>query len=278
MRVIRRIIFGIVAALGLSVVVIFTQQQVFNTVANELGEEAITNENFEFFISTRYYYKDVLMDESVSFGDYTFDLKIYNVANIRTIDGQYDVVEGFQIILHQKNEPLIDMPFSAILKTTNESVVVEFQGYQISQLPIFVFLDVDERSTFFSNRRFTQNEVLYLPNQIEILHFGAIIGSYDIQLKREDFKLKQLLETYIERNDTIPLESTQDIGYALVLEIDSTREVFIHTTIYVLGVFVFIYILFIRKRKTMGRAEASEGLKKDVLKVKHKETKDLSES
>jgi hypothetical protein len=278
MGVIRRIIFGIVAALGLSVVVIFTQQQVFNTVANELGEEAIASENFEFFISTRYYYKDILMDESVTFGDFTFDLKIYNVANIRTIDGQYDVVEGFQIILHQTNEPFIDMPFSAILKTTNESVVVEFQGYQISQLPVFVFLDVDERSTFFSNRRFTQNEVLYLPNQIEILHFGAIIGSYDIQLEYEDFKLKHLLETYIESNDTIPLESTQDIGYALVLEINSTREVFINTTIYVLGVFVFIYILFIRKRRSMGRAEASEGLKKDVLKVKHKETKDISES
>jgi hypothetical protein len=278
MGVIRRIIFGIVAALGLSVVVIFTQQQVFNTVANELGEEAIASENFEFFISTRYYYKDILMDESVTFGDFTFDLKIYNVANIRTIDGQYDVVEGFQIILHQTNEPFIDMPFSAILKTTNESVVVEFQGYQISQLPVFVFLDVDERSTFFSNRRFTQNEVLYLPNKIEILHFGAIIGSYDIQLEHEDFKLKHLLETYIESNDTIPLESTQDIGYALVLEINSTREVFINTTIYVLGVFVFIYILFIRKRRSMGRAEASEGLKKDVLKIKHKETKDLSES
>lgn len=274
MRVIRRIIFGIVAALGLSVVVIFTQQYVFNTVANALGEEAIASENFDFFISTRYFHKDVLIDESVTFGDYTFDLKVYNVANIRTINNAHDVVEGFQIVLHQRNEPLIDMPFSVILKTANDEIIVEFQGYQISQLPIFVFLDVDERSTFFSNRRFTQEDVLYLPNQIEILHFGVIIGSYDIELHREDFKLKTVLDNYLKNNDTIPSESTQDVGYAPIIEIDSTREVFINTIIYVLVVFGLMYVLFIRKRNKMGRAEASEGLKRDVLKVKNKDFKE----
>jgi hypothetical protein len=272
MSLFKRIIFGIFAALGLAVVVILTQQQVFNRVANELGGEAILADDFEFFISTRYYHKDPIKEDTVTFGDYTFDIKIYNVANIRTTDDKYDVVEGFQIILYQSSPPYIDMPFSAILTSNHETLEVEFQGYQISQLPVFVFLDVEGRSTFFSNNRFTIEETFYPPQTIEILHFGQIIGAYDLFLETDDFKLKTLLDAYLETNENPPTEAFGDVGYAVILEIDSPQEVIRNAVIYVVIILIIMYLLFIYRRKRLGRSEATEGLKKDVMKLR--ETKE----
>jgi hypothetical protein len=271
MRIFKRIIYAIAAGLGLATVIILTQQQVFSRVATELGGEAIENEAFEFFVSTRYFYKEPITIDTFEAGEYVFDIIIYNVANIRLVDDTFDVVEGFQIILHQKNEPLIDLPFSAIIKAEHEDIEIEYQGYQIGQLPVFVFIEVDERSTFFAERRFIINETFYLPTTIEILHLGQVINTYDLNLTIEDFKLKDLLNQYLNTHQEVPLEAFDEVGYAVIIEIDSTREVIQSSLIYLLIVAVITYLLFVFRRKQLGRSEATEGLKKDIEKLKNDE-------
>jgi hypothetical protein len=269
MRLFRRIIYAIAAGLGLATVIILTQQQVFNRVASELGGEAIENNTFEFFVSTRYYYKEPITKDTFQAGEYIFDIIIYNVANIRLVDGHFDVVEGFQIILHQKNEPRIDLPFSAIIKAEHEDIEVEYQGYQVGQIPVFVFIEVDERSTFFAERRFIINETFYLPTTLEILHLGQIIKTYDLNFTNEDFKLKTLLNTYLSTHQNVPLEDFDNVGYAVIIEIDSTREVIQSSLVYIVIIGVITYLLFIFRRKQLGRSEATEGLKKDIEKLKN---------
>lgn len=268
MRAFKRILYGIVAALGLSVVIILTQQQAFNRTANELGSEALAQSDFEFFISSRYYHTTPIIEDTFTMGDYTFDAKIYNVANIRLIDGVYDVVEGFEIILHQPAPPYIDMPFSAIITTDHETIEVEFQGYQVGTLPVYVFLEVDERSTMFAQRRFTEDDIFYPPTTIEILHFGEIIGAYDVSMTNDDFQLTELLNAYLDTNDAAPTEAFDEVGYGVLITVDSTEEVIRNGLIYVGIVLVIMYLIFVYRKQRLGKAEATEGLKKDIMKLK----------
>jgi hypothetical protein len=273
MSAFKQILYGIIAALGLAVVVILTHQQVFNRIADELGQQAIVNNEFDFFISTRYYRIDPIREDSFTAGNYTFDIKIYNVANIKQIEGTYQIIEGFQVILHQKNTPLIDLPFSAIITTDLETLSLEYQGYNISQLPIMVFMDVEEKSTFFSKNRFYVENNFYIPKEMKIFHFGEIIGSYELNIEIEDFKLEKHLNDYLEINAFPPTNAFGDVGYSVIINIDSTYETIRNSAIYITGVFIILYGMFIYKRKYMGKQKPSEGLKRDVSRFKEEKQK-----
>jgi len=268
MRILNRIFFALLAATGLYLVIDFTNEKVVNEYVNEKGQEAIDQENFDFFVSARYYDKNLILEDVFITEFYTFEVKIYNVANIRQTDGIYEVIEGFQIILYQTQGPVLEPPFNGDIISSSSDIEVQYLGIKISDLPIYTFALGNPRSTFFNKNLFIKDDLFYPPTRLDLTYSTLEIGSFEFVIDETDFKLTEWLMTYISENNVVPSAAFDNVGYSPTIDIDSSSLVIRNSIIYVsITTLITILLFFVRKKK-MGRKKATVKLTKDIQKVK----------
>ena len=272
MRILNRIIFALIAAIGLYLVIDLSNEHVVKAYINSAGLEAIENDNYDFFVSARYYHNTPLYDDTLTVSDqYEFIIKIYNVANIIEVEDRFEIVEGFQIILHQTDGSTFEMPFAGNIVTATNDDVIQYIGIQISDLPIYTFVTGVPRATFFNKTLFIDDDVYDIPNMFEIVKNEIVVGNFPLQIEETDYQLSAALQTYLDTHNTAPTEAFDDIGYAPFIRIDSSALVVRNSVIYVSIVAIATVLLFVVQRKRMGRKQATEGLKSDVEKLYHKD-------
>lgn len=271
MKIFNRILFALVAAVGLYLVMDLSNERVVNNYINEVGIEALENTDYDFFVSARYFHQTPLYDDTLNIAPYTFLIKVYNVANIIETDDGYDVIEGFQVVLHQTDGPILQPPFAGRIITDDIDVVIEYIGLKINDLPVYTFVTGVPRATFFNASLFMVNDTYKKPISLEIVQGDTVLGSYPLLIEETDYQLEPLLETYIDTFDAVPDESFGDVGYAVVIDIDSSALVIRNAIIYIVVIAIITVLLFVREKKQMGRKKATEGLKQDVQKLYHKD-------
>ena len=271
MKIFNRILFALAAAMGLYLVMDVSNERVVKEYINEVGSEAIDNGDYDFFVSARYYHQTPLYDDTFEVGQYTFLIKVYNVANIIESDEGFEVVEGFQIMLHQTNGPTLEPPFAGRIITDDTDIVIEYIGLKISDLPVYTFVTGVPRATFFDASLFITDSIYHNPQSFQIVQGESVLGSYDLLIEETDYQLKPLLEAYIDTHNDVPTETFGDVGYAVVIQIDSSALVIRNAIIYIVIIGIITVLLFVVQKKQMGRKQATEGLKKDVDKLYHKD-------
>ncbi|MFU8793076.1 MAG: hypothetical protein ACNA7K_03540 [Acholeplasmataceae bacterium] len=271
MKIFNRILFALVAAMGLYLVMDLSNERVVKDYINEVGTEALENSDYDFFVSARYYHQTPLYDDTFEFDAYSFLIKIYNVANIiETTDG-FEVVEGFQIILHQTDGPTLEPPFAGRIITDDNDTVIEYIGLKISDLPAYTFVTGIPRATFFNASLFMTESTYHIPQSLDIVQGDTVLGSYTLLIEETDYQLKPLLESYINTHNDVPTETFDEVGYSAVIDIDSSALVIRNAIIYVFIIAIITVLLFVVQKKHMGRKKATEGLQKDVEKLYHKD-------
>ena len=271
MKVLYRIIYAIVIALGLYLTIDLTNSNVVSSYIDEHGKIALEDNNLEYFVSSRYYHLEPLKDEVISFDHYTFRVLVYNTANIRVVQNEKEIVEGFQIIMHLIDGPLFPIPFTGTVTTLDPEIEVAFVGMRLSSLPIYTFIAGQNLGIFYNMKDFmAEDETISILN-LDISRADQLLYQYPLDLSRDDFKLSALLQTYLNDHDNeSPTESFGDVGYAPVITINTRPIVIRNASIYVAIAFLVTIISFTVKRKTMGRRIASPGLKTDIQRLQDK--------
>jgi hypothetical protein len=268
MRIFMRIVFALFVAMGLGLVIVQANAKAFEQKVDELGKIAIEQNNFSFFISERYYEPTPLIDDVFLVDQTTYRLFIYHVATVRYVGLNPEIYQGFQVFLQHLSGPSIIVPFQGTIKTIDDAHNLTFYAFQIGNLPIYAMLDMEHDSSFYNEIDLMIDNEFKSVTAFEISKNKEVLGSYPLSISQEDFVLEDRLNEFINLNGTVPTKSVSGIFMTEEFSYDSSFLVVRDSIIYLLIVALAFYGFFIYKKKRLGRRDATEGLKKDIEKLK----------
>jgi hypothetical protein len=88
-------------------------------------------------------------------------------------------------------------------------------------------------------------------------------------------KVGALLQSYVDTNDEVPTADIEGVHYKEPLVIDVQNFVIRNVVIYLVVVVIGYVLIFMRKKKTLGKDQATEGLKKDIEKLQNDKKSDV---
>lgn len=268
-KFIKGFFFTVAVLLGYMIVFSTVNKSLVEKQVQELGEKAIENNDFSHFIPTRYYdetpkYNFVLEGQGVS-----FEVYVYNVGLIsQKEDNLYDVKEGLSFIFVLKNGEIEN--FSKVKLQLSSLKEIDFRLVRIAKLPIY-FLANDESQVQYLKLEDMQDETSYYPlTEISINNNGNTISYVFTPLDINEFQLKEPLLNHLNTYNEPPSESFGFVKVSPVFKINTFGPVLLWTAIYMFGVAIIVFIYFlIKNRKNLGRKKPTEGLQKDIDRVKH---------
>jgi hypothetical protein len=272
MRIFKRIIYSIFVAIGMGYVIFASILFVFENDASRKIKEALEDDNYEILISEKFYNKNILVDDLITIEQSTFKLKIYNVIHIRKVDNLYQYDEGFQIILNHISGPTPNPGIKGVIKTSNSDVKLVSNLLQYPKSPVYTFQNIETESLYFRVTELFLENIFYEPILFELIKSkDEVVGSYPLSFDLSNFVLETLLATYYDENDMFPNEPTSVIGITLESPRPNPMPIVIrNSVIYLLFVVGSFYGFFIYKKKRLGRKAATEGLTKDIERLKSK--------
>lgn len=263
MRVLNRIIYSIIVALGLFVTLSISRENEAKDYLRELALEAASEGNIEYFVATRYYAPTPLTVETLSFKEVEFELYVYNTANLVRHDGGFAVIEGFQIILHQiSGDPYYEV-FGIRVITSFDDLFVEREATKVFDTPIYSFKLHNELRPTFNQALFFKDGVYQNVTTIEFFDFEGLLTSVNLLIEIDDFQLATYLLDDANSIGDAPLSNTTHYHVSPIIHIPFSYQVILHGAIYVLIAIPITYFLFIFRRNK-GKIPMSEGLKRDV--------------
>ncbi len=124
-------------------------------------------------------------------------------------------------------------------------------------------------------RQFTEDEVFLDIDRIVFeKEGGETLLTLDINLTEEMLTIGTILQTYLDENSSVPTEDIEGVNYKEPLIIDVQDKVIRNVVIYLVVVIIGYVLIFMRKKKTLGKDQATEGLKKDIERLKNDEKGD----
>jgi hypothetical protein len=272
MRIFKRIIYSLFVAIGMGYVIFASILSVFEKDAAKKIQEALDQGQYEVLISEKYYHRNILVDDIINIDQSTFKLKIYNVIHIKKVDDLYQYDEGFQIIIHHLSGPTLNPAIKGIIKTSNEDVKLTSNLLQYPKSPVYTFENVETESLYFRKAELYLDDVFYAPIGFELIKSkDEVVGSYPLSFELSDFELEHLLSTYYDENQMFPTEPTDTIGVTQASPRPNPMPIVIRNSIiYIVVVIASFYGFFIYKKKRLGRKAATEGLTKDIERLKSK--------
>lgn len=270
MRIFMRIVFALIVAMGLGLVIVQANAKAFDQKVNELGQIALKEKNYGFFVSERYYMEEPLLEDVWHVGTSTYRLFVYHVAAVRYEALTPVIVQGFQIFLEKISGPGIMVPYQGVIRTVNDERTLTFYAFQIADLPVYAMLDMENDSSFYNEEDLTIEGIFQETSAFDIVKNGEVIASYPLHIKQNDLLLKSRLSAYILLHGDVPKHNTDDIFMTSAFTFDSRSLVIRDSVIYLVVVGVLFYGFFVYQKKRLGRRDATEGLKKDIEKLKER--------
>ena len=269
-KYINRILYALVAAIGVLFVYNLTMANVKTKYLTEQGEIALNAGNYEYFISTRFYDGTPLYNEMLTSGDKTYLVRIYEVAYVKLINEQYMVTDGLFFIMHQQTGDLIDGYFDVTFNTESD-LEVEYLGFRVLSFPLYSALDQDTASNMIPRYLFVENTVFQNITGVTLSLGEETLLDIVLSIEESEFNVKSELENYILTNDDVPTGAFSNVSYAPIIMIDANSEVTRNIIIYILAISLFTFGLFTYKKKRLGRKEPTIGVQKDIEKLKDQE-------
>ena len=268
-KYINRIMYSLVVALGLMLVFNLTDSYARTLYLEEEGAVALAEEDYEFFISVRFYNETPVVDLNLVEGERTFNLKIFETAYIQLVDEAYVVHDGLYVLMHQtQGDDLTD--FFTVRFISGTTVSLDYMGIKIFSLPLYSVIEEDTRATVIKKEMFEINGVFQDITNIQIYQENDLFAEVPVLIEETDFSVKTQIEDYITTNSTAPTSSFGDVSYAPVININTTPIVLRNIAIYSI-IMIGLTVVFFKAKKKLGKKEPTTGLKKDIERLDNKD-------
>lgn len=268
-KYINRIIYSLLVALGLMIVFNLTDSYARTLYLEEEGAVALSQDNYEFFISVRFFNETPVVDMVLTEGERTFNLKIYETAYIQLIEEEYIVRDGLYVLMHQtQGEDLTD--FFTVRLISGTTVTQDYMGIKIFSLPLYSVIEEDTRAAIIKKELFEIDDVFQDITKIEIYQENDLFAEVPVLIEETDFSVKTEIENYIALNSEAPSSSFGNVSYAPVIDINTIPIVLRNIAIYSV-VMIGLTVLFFKAKKKLGKKDPTSGLKKDIEKLDNKE-------
>ncbi len=275
MKLVNRIMFGLIIAVGLMLVYTITDEYYRSREIMDIVGQKLEDQDYQDIISAAYYDETPVFEETIIQDDQEFLVLIYQAAHITDTTNGLLVLDGFQLLVAQKSGEMLPEYFDVFVSAQSD-IEVSYTGFNMYNLGLYSVFDPDTQGSLFLRNYFEKDGANSSINQITFSKDDVIILDIEVDLSESLFTLKTPLENYIDLNDDVPKTDIQDVNYNSPIIIDIRDKVIRNVIIYLTAAFITYYLMFIRKRKTLGREKMSEGLKKDVDKLNNAKESDIS--
>lgn len=272
-KYINRIIYSLVLALGLMIVFNLTDSYARTLYLEEQGAIALAANDYEYFISVRFYNALPVVEQTIIEGNRTLDLIIYEVAYISLVDDVFTVHDGLYMLMHQiEGDDLTD--FFTVRISSGTTISEDYMGFKIFSLPLYSAITEDTQSSLVKKELFEIDNVFQDITQIEIYQENDLFTTIFLSITEADFTVKSDLESYIATFGQAPKDSFDDVSMAPIVHIDTTSIVLRNIAIYSVIVIALTILAFRIRNKRLGKKEPTIGLKQDLERLEEQHNKE----
>ena len=271
-KYINRILYALVAALGLMFVYNLTVANVKTSFLKEQGQIELDAGHYEYFISTRFYDDTPVFEETIISGENTYQVLIYEVAYVKLINEQYFVTDGLFFIMHQTEGTPIEGYFDVFFEADSD-IEVQYLGFRVLDFPLYSALDQDTEANMVPRSLFVKQSIYQNITGLRLSLGEEIILEIPLLITDAEYNVKSELDTYISTNDEVPSEAFGNVSIAPVIIIDVKDKVILNISIYIVAVSLFTIGLFTYQKKRLGKKEPTIGVKQDVAKLYEQDPK-----
>ncbi len=265
-KYVNRIIYALLIAMGLMLVYNLTDTYARTLYLEEQGQIALENNDLSYFISVRFYDATPVHQETVTVGDVSIDLYIYQGAYVQATDSGYTVVDGLYVLMHQTaGAALTD--FFTVRFTSNNVVTQDFMGVRIAGLPLYSVIEENTHAALIKKSLFDSDGVYQTITNMTIFQETDVFASIPLSIDNTQFTVKAAIEDYmINNHGDVPDQSFGEVTMAPVIEIDTRSLVFRNIAIYIVVAVGVTYWIF-KARKNLGKKEPTVGVQQDIEKL-----------
>lgn len=274
MKIVNRIIFGLIVAVGIMLVAQITDEYFRSRAIIAIAEEKLANETYTDLISAAYYDEVPVFQDTIIQNDQEFLVFIYQAAHITQSNQGLIVLDGFQLLVIQKEGELFPDYFD-INVYADQDIVVNYTGFNLYKLGMYSLFNPNTQGSLILENYYLSDGEYQTIRKIVFDKEGEVILELDVELTQDMLTIAAPLEAYIEANGEAPNEALDDVNYNEPLELNFRDKVARNMAIYLVVVILVYYLVFIRKPKTLGKDKVTEGLQKDIEHLKDNKKSDL---
>ncbi|AUD66084.1 hypothetical protein BK011_10430 [Tenericutes bacterium MZ-XQ] len=273
MKIVNRIIYGLIVAVGLMLVATITDEYFRSREVLAITEETLQNETYTDLISSAYFNDTPVYEETVTINNNEYLIIIYNAAHVTNTDSGLLAIEGFQFLMIQKSGTHLPEFFDVKVKS-GDDIEVTYTGFNLYNQGLYAVFHPDTQGSLIMRREFIKDGMFIDIDQFVFEKDGEILLTLDINLTEEMLTVGSTLQTYLDENNIAPNADIDGVTYKEPLIIDVQNKVIRNVVIYLVLVIIGYILIFMRKKKTLGKDQATEGLKKDIERLKKDEKSD----
>lgn len=273
MKIVNRIIYGLIVAVGLMLVATITDEYFRSREVLALTAETLQNEAYTDLISSAYFNETPVYEETLTIDNNEYLVIVYNAAHITNLDSGLLAIEGFQFLMIQKSGTHLPEFFDVKVKS-NEDFEVVYTGFNLYNQGLYAIYHPDTQGSLIMRRQFTEDDTFFDIDQIVFEKDGEILLTLNLSLTEDMLTVGEILQTYLNENDAVPTEDIDGVNYKEPLIIDVQDKVIRNVIIYLVVVVIGYVLIFMRKKKTLGKDQATEGLKKDIERLQNDKKSD----
>lgn len=266
-KYINRILFAMIAALGLLMTYNFTDSAVRKEGIRKAATIALENEDLDFFVPFKYYNNVRLLDEIIEAEDHTLHIMVYEVVLVsRSVSSDEFVFRDGIFFLMEKIEGPSWGEYYSINVVASNNQQQEYLGFQLLDFPIFSTMNPDTAVQFIDRSQFKTGDNIMPITNIE-MYLEGMQDPYitiPVNFTNERFGVMNQVIDFYETNGELPEEPFGNVSISTRVEIDSTRWVILALAIYLLVIGALTAFIFTYKKKTLGRKKATIGVEKDI--------------
>lgn len=266
-KYINRILFAMIAALGLLMTYNFTDSAVRKEGIRKAATIALENEDLDFFVPFKYYNNVRLLDEIIEAEDHTLHIMVYEVVLVsRSVTSNEFVFRDGIFFLMEKIEGPSWGEYYSINVVASNNQQQEYLGFQLLDFPIFSTMNPDTAVQFIDRSQFKTGDNIMPITNIE-MYLEGMQDPYitiPVNFTNERFGVMNQVIDFYETNGELPEEPFGNVSISTRVEIDSTRWVILALSIYLLVIGALTAFIFTYKKKTLGRKKATIGVEKDI--------------
>lgn len=272
-KYVNRIIYALLAALGLMIVYNLTDSYARTLYLEEHGQIALDNNDLSYFISVRFYDATPVYQETVNVGDISFDLFIYQGAYVQATETGYQVVDGLYVLMHQTSGASLT-DFFTVRFSSGTAVTEDLMGVKIFKLPVYSAVEENSHAALIKKSLFEVNGTYQTITNLTIFQETDELVSIPLSIDASQYTVKAAIEDYMtSHNGAVPDQAFGDVSMAPVIEIDTRSIVFRNIAIYIVFAGGITYWIF-RARKKLGKKEPTIGVKQDIEKLGEQDRKE----
>lgn len=274
MKVINRVIFGLIVAVGLMLVATITNEYYRSREIIKITEETLENKDYTDLISAAYYNETPVFEEVITKDNKEFLVLIYEAAHITKSNDELIVLDGFQLLMIQNSGEMLPEYFDVVVHA-DQDIKVNYTGFNLYNLGLYSSFNADTQGSLILENYFLKDDEFQTINKIEFIKEEELIFELELSLTSDMLTISEPLETYLDLNSEGPSDDIEGVNYNDPIQIDVRNQVIRNVSIYLVVIIIIYYLVFIRKPKTLGKDQATEGLTKDIERLKNDKKSDL---